>query len=111
MLKVDTNGVIQLTRGDTARLFITIENETIEEEYEVASTDILRLTVRKSVNDPAVAFQKCITGKTMFHIEPKDTKRLSFGSYVYDVELTTADGDVYTVVGPAPFELLKEVTY
>ena len=51
-----------------------------------------------------------MTGSNQFHIEPEDTKFLSFGKYLYDVELTTASGDVYTVIVPTTFEVLKEVT-
>lgn len=111
MLHINADGDIQLTRGDTARLRIDIINDIIDEEYEVTPKDVLRLTVRKTVRDPVRTFQKTIVGSNIFHIEPKDTKRLSFGKYVYDIELTTASGDVYTVVGPRSFEVSKEVTF
>ena len=40
---------------------------------------------------------------------PADTHELDFGKYVYDVELTTGT-DVYTVIEPSCFEVMKEVT-
>ena len=49
-------------------------------------------------------------GGAAIHIRPEDTKELSFGKYLYDIQLTTADGDIYTVIPPTTFEILKEVT-
>lgn len=110
MLKVDSDGTIHLTRGDTARLNIEIVNEATDDLYEVLSGDTLKLTVKRAITDSVPKIQKIITGSSMFHITPEDTKDLSFGKYVYDVELTFENGDVYTVIPPTTFELLKEVS-
>lgn len=111
MLYVGSDGKVQLTRGDSARLSVTIRNDLGDGNYEVTPTDTLRLTIRKTVNDATPAVQKTVTGTSKFYIKPEDTKDLSFGKYLYDVELTTASGDVYTVIVPTTFEILKEVTY
>lgn len=111
MLCINADGSIQLTRGDTARLSVTIENELTNGNYEVAAGDTMRLTVKKKVDDNTPLFQKVITGSNQFYIEPKDTSNIDFGKYLYDVELTTAAGDVYTVIVPTTFEILKEITY
>ena len=110
MLYVNIDGTVQLTRGDTARLSVTIKNDLDSKNYEIAATDTLRLTIKKTVNDSSPLVQKVITGSSQFYIEPEDTKELPFGKYVYDVELTTATGDVYTIIVPKTFEILKEVT-
>lgn len=111
MLYVNTDGTIQLTRGDTARLSVDINNDVVGDKYEIQSEDLLFLTVRKRVSDSQYSFQKKVVGSNTFHILPSDTEELSFGKYVYDVQLTTKEGDVYTVIGPSTFEILKEVTY
>ena len=111
MLYVDTDGTIQLTRGDTARLNVSVQNQIDQSEYAIGSGDTLTLTVKKAVTDEEPAFQKVVTGGSTFHIEPKDTAGLAFGKYKYDVQLTTAGGDVYTVIEPTTFEVLKEVTW
>lgn len=111
MLSISDTGVIKLTRGDTARFSIVILNEISDSAYSISDNDQLTLTVKKKVKDEDVLMQKTITGSTLFHINPEDTSSLSFGKYVYDVQLTTSDGDVYTIVGPTTFELLAEVTY
>ena len=110
MFTVYDDGSIELTRGDTAYLSVPIQNEVTGEAYDVGPEDTLTLTVKKSVKDAAVGFQKIIQGGNTFHIKPEDTRALDFGKYKYDVQLDTADGDVYTVIGPQTFEILSEVT-
>ena len=110
MLKVYADGSIELTRGDTAYLEISI-TDSEGNPYEMQPNDTLTLSVKKSENDAAPAFQKTIQGHTSFHIEPEDTAGLAFGKYKYDVQITTEIGDVFTVLGPETFEILSEVTY
>lgn len=111
MLYIDSDGTVQLTRGDTARLCVSIMNETDQTAYAIEAGDTLTLTVKKSTKDIEPSFQKVITGASTFHIEPQDTSGLAFGKYKYDVQLTTAGGDVYTVIVPTTFEILQEVTW
>ena len=111
MLNVNSDGTIKLTRGDTARLEITIKNSLTEEVYDMAPDDILSFTIKKSVKDETALVHKECKGTNTFHIEPKDTAALSFRKYFYDVQLTRANGDVYTVIVPTTFEIMKEVTY
>lgn len=111
MLHIDNDGTIQLTRGDTARLTVGITNDTDGNEYALESGDELTLTVKKNATDKEPLFQKVLTGTNTFHIEPKDTAQAEFGKYKYDVQLTTASGDVYTVIEPTTFSILQEVTW
>jgi hypothetical protein len=107
MLYVEGN-TIRMTRGDTAYLSVPLVGAT--EPYEMRSTDTLTFSVKRRLKDEAYILQKVITGTNTFHIEPSDTAGFSFGAYTYDVQLNTADGDVYTVIPPSTFELLTEVT-
>lgn len=112
MLHIDeTSNTIQLTRGDTARFSVPIDNETSGEEYVLSDNDKLTFTIKKRVKDETPLLQKTVFGTILFHVKPEDTQGLSFGKYVYDVQLTTSDGDVYTVIEPSTFEILSEVTY
>lgn len=111
MFTIDSENTIQLTRGDTARFSVAIESDSEGGSYVMHEEDILRLTVKKSTKDDESRFQKVIKGSTSFHIEPADTKDLAFGKYIYDIELSTTAGDVFTIVGPATFEILAEVTF
>lgn len=111
MLSVQSDGTIRLTRGDTARISVYINNDINDTEYNISETDILTFTVKKSVSDKTPYISKTITGSNLFHIKPEDTTNLQFGNYKYDVQLTTESGDVYTVIGPNTFEIMKEVTW
>lgn len=110
MLLIKPDNSIALTRGDTAYLDISIINDVTKEPYALAADDTLTLSVKRTIKDDAPCLQKAVTGTNSFKITHADTCQLSFGMYQYDVELNTADGDTFTVVGPASLELLKEVT-
>lgn len=110
MLYIESNNVIRLTRGDTAKLTVPIENDLDNSSYVMDEQDTLTFTIKKSVKDNENLVQKVVTGSNNFHIKPEDTDSLPFGKYVYDVQLTTAGGDVYTVIEPTSFEILSEVT-
>lgn len=109
MLYIDDK-TIKLTRGDTARLTVPIVNLANNGEYTMESGDILYFTVKKTAKDSDFLFQKSVTGSNSIHIRPEDTAALSFGKYKYDVQLTTATGDVYTVIEPSTFEVMEEIT-
>lgn len=111
MLYVESNGTVRLTRGDSARFKITIQQVDGNEEYVIQPGDTLRMTVKKSVDEAGALIKKEIVGESTFVFEPSDTDHLSYGKYKYDVELTTEAGEVYTVIEPTVFELLSEVTW
>lgn len=102
---------IALTRGDTAYLTVPITrvDGSGETEYLIQPDDQLRLTVKRTYYDPP-AMQLTLTGQNCFRIDPSDTATLDFGAYVYDVELTMSNGDVYTVIPDAVFVVGKEVS-
>ena len=110
MLTVGSDGSIKLTRGDTARLNVNITNDADGNEYVMQEGDVLVMTVKKSISDEKPSFQKTLNGTNTFHIKPIDTAQLDFGSYKYDVQLTTAGGDVYTIIEPTTFRISEEVT-
>ena len=110
MLYIQHGGKIRLTRGDTAMLTVNIINDITGNEYIVAEDDAMTMTVKRDIYDDEPIFQKDLIGSNTFHIQPRDTCSLEFGKYVYDVQLTTAKGDVFTVIEPSIFEILQEVT-
>lgn len=111
MLYVLEDGTIRLTRGDTARLTVDISNDLTQNFYEIQDGDVLTLTVKKTIKDTTACLQKTANSSNMLYIQPEDTSELEFRKYVYDVQLTTAAGDVYTVIEPSTFEIMPEVTY
>ena len=100
---------IYLTRGDTGYLDLYIRNPETRQAYELVEGDTLVFTMRRSKRHPIV-LQKELEGNFL-KIDPEDTETLEFGDYVYDIELTFANGDVDTVIPTSKFRLLDEVTY
>lgn len=107
---------ITLTRGDTLRLQVGIKVD--EEPYTPVPGDSVRFALKHNVlnqdkseyidQEPLVL--KSIPIDTMIlTLVPEDTKNLGFGKYVYDVQITFADGRVDTFITKAPFKLTEEV--
>lgn len=112
MLKIDKDNKIELTRGDTAYLDINLTQSIksgSEESYEIGEHDVIRFTARKNYVSE-IALQKVLEGKSVIHILPEDTRALDFGDYVYDIEITLENGDVFTIVS-SKLKLGNEVTY
>lgn len=108
MLTVMKNGEIQLTRGDTAKLTVDLEDDA-KQPYSVQPDDVVTLTVKRNYGDAEAVIEKKVKGTNVFHIKPEDTKGLAFGKYKYDVQLTTAEGDNYTVLAKKTFVIEEEV--
>lgn len=102
------NNDISLTRGDT--LFLTVDLTDSEgDKYVPREGDTLRLAMKKRVSSTELVMLKDIPVDTLtFEIEPSDTKELAYGSYVYDIELTDAEGHVTTVI-MGKFKVTEEV--
>lgn len=101
---------IKLTRGDSFYCEVEMKNKDDGTDYEPQPGDTVRFALKKRYNDPEPLIIKSIpTDTRILHLEPQDTKNLSFGKYVYDIELTTANGDVDTFIWESEFELTKEV--
>ena len=103
-----TNG-ISLTRGDTFKAKVSI----IDSEgaaYVPNEGDKIRFAMKKNYDDEEPLLLINIPIDTMIlEITPEDTKSLEFGKYVYDVELTKANGDVDTFITKARIDLTEEV--
>ena len=111
VLRVDKDNTIHLTRGDTARFSIgQIVNTITNTNYTPTPEDTVTMTIKKTVLQADPLVQIIVPGGEVLHIKPEDTKAMAFGKYVYDIQITMADGDVYTIIPPTTFELLKEVT-
>lgn len=100
---------ITMTRGDTARVQVSIANQD-GTEYKPLNGDVVRFAMKKSYYDEKPLVLKNIPIDTLLlTIEPTDTKPLQFGKYVYDIELTQRDGTVNTFITKANIILEEEV--
>lgn len=98
-----------MTRGDSESILVFCPQNPF------AEGDIITFTVRKTVISPK-AIEKVVTeftedGKALIGIDPSDTAEMQFGSYLYDIQWTKANGAVTTIIKPAAFIIEKEVSY
>ena len=108
MLYIDDDGNIKLTRGDTAPLDLEVEDAD-GNPYDY-SNDTVVLTIKKNTVIEAIVLQKTFNGGSI-KLLPSDTEPLPYAKYRYDIQLTTSDGDNYTVIDPRNFELTEEVNF
>lgn len=107
--RVRSNNMIFLTRGDTfkAVLTITYPDGSI---YTPIEGDSIRFAMKRDVDDTECLILKDIPIDTMMlQLDPADTKELEFGSYIYDIQLTKANGDVDTFITASKLKLTVEV--
>lgn len=109
MFIIEKNNRIRLTKGDTATMLVEAY-DLDKKKYEFKYDDMILLTVRKTVGAP-IAFQKAADETNHIIIDSADTAELTAGLYMYDVQVTTGEGFVYTIIPPTFFELTAEVTY
>ena len=107
MLIIEDN-TISLTRGDTAYIGINLTDNS-GNPYEALEGDTVTLSVKRSINDKTCALQITVPFGEDIYIRPEDTKDLKYGRYVYDIQVNTARGEVYTVVAKSAFKLTAEV--
>lgn len=108
MFKIENNK-ITLTRGDTLIAKITITTRD-GQTYIPNESDSIRFAMKKTFWNEDVVLQKEIPVSTMLlRIEPEDTKKLRFGEYVYDIQLTKEDGIVDTFIAKGHIRIDEEV--
>ena len=100
---------ITLTRGDTFMADITI-NKQDNTPYIPVEGDSVRFAMKCSYEDAEPILTKDIPNDSLkLILEPKDTKELAFGQYIYDIQLTKASGEVDTFITKAKLKLTEEV--
>lgn len=108
MFTIDKYNKMRLTKGDTASINIEVV-DLDGKPYSIKSTDTITMTVKKTAKS-LVAFSINANEEHKIVIHPVNTNSLPTGLYIYDIQLTTQEGNVYTIVPQNFFELLDEVT-
>ena len=107
---------IKMTRGDTLNLKVNILKDG--EPYTPEDGDTIRFAMKHNkikadnsgYTDEEPLILKDIPVDTMIlTLEPEDTKELTFDTYVYDIQITFADGSVDTFITKAKLKLTEEV--
>lgn len=112
------NIVLSMVRGDTEGLLVKVIQKDSNGKITnipLVNGDKVYFTVKKSSRDEEFLFQVVETsfenGEAIISIYPYDTKDLDFGTYVYDIQVTFANGTIRTVVPKSDFIITDEVTY
>lgn len=105
---------ISMIRGDSESIIVSCKDSN-GNPVPFKEGDTVYFTVKETVNTEVKMLQKVITefedGKAIIDIKPEDTKHFRFQNYVYDIQLTRADGTVTTIIPPSKFKVKGEVTY
>lgn len=108
-MKTVTGNRINLTRGDTCRVQLTLYTSE-GELYTPTEGDVIRFAAKKAYEDPVPLIYIVIPNDTLIlEIKPTHTKNLAFGAYVYDIQLTCADGTVDTFITKGILKIEEEV--
>ena len=104
-IDITENGDITMTRGDSGCIVVKT----------FAPGDTVVMTVRKRYKDEIIYLQKTITeftdeGEAVIAINHDDTDGMTFGTYVYDIQVTFSDGQVITPL-KATFTVTEEATW
>lgn len=102
----------QIVRGDSDSQ--TLIHKVNGVEVPLVTGDTVYFTVKKNYYTEDKIFQKVITvfdaGRATLNTDPTDTSDLEFGEYVFDIQISYANGEVKTpIVGV--YEVLEEATY
>lgn len=109
-LFINKNNAIALTRGDTAFLNFTVCTDD-NSEYEMQEGDVLKLTVRREARADSPILLEASSDTATIYLAPEMTSQIDVGDYSYDVQLNTAAGDIFTIVGATATNLkLKNFT-
>lgn len=107
---------MELIRGDTLKLKFQRKNKS--GEVITTKPDFLFFTVKSSYYSKDYLFQKRLDRDISFSeedncyrftINPEDTGYLSYGSYVYDIEVIT--GDTVKTIAKGNLKITEEVTF
>ena len=90
MFEIGLKNKITLTRGDTACIKVAFD------DYEPADGDVIELSVKRNIADETPVLHK-LAKDGVFTFSPADTINL-IGMFVYDIQLTTSVGAVYTPI-------------
>lgn len=94
MQKIDGNN-IKLTRGETFEATVTLMKG--DKTYTPVESDTVRFLMRNIYQDDEAVVDKTLHNLTL-SLAPDDTAELPCRMYLYNVKLTQASGDAYTVI-------------
>jgi len=108
-MKKVSNNKITLTRGDTCRIKLSLKDSS-GNDFVPGDGDVIRFAAKRYYTDPEPVIYIIVPNDTLIlEIKPEDTKNLDFGTYVYDMQITFADGTIDTFVSKSMLRIEEEV--
>lgn len=108
-MKKVSNNKITLTRGDTCRIKLSLKDSS-GNDFVPDDGDVIRFAAKRYYTDPEPVIYIIVPNDTLIlEIKPEDTKNLDFGTYVYDMQITFADGTIDTFVSKSMLRIEEEV--
>lgn len=105
---------LSMIRGDSESIKISLKNQE-KESIPLVEGDTIYFTVKSSARADKKEIQKIVTefvdGSAYIEIAPEDTNELAFKKYRYDIQLTTKDGTVKTIIPASDFIIEEEITH
>lgn len=108
MLKV-RGTKITFNRGDDIYIKVDIYDSE-GQTYTLREGDKLFFSVKRKETDKNYAIAPKELDYDVIHISPEDTYDLAFGTYVYDVQMVTAEGRSNTIIKPSVLTLEPAIT-
>lgn len=108
MFVIEKQNKIKLTKGDTATMLVQVFDMD-NKEYEIKDSDVITLTVKKTAGGETL-LTKTADSEHYIIIQSQDTIELNAGLYIYDLQLKTEQGFVYTIIPTSFFQLTSEVS-
>ena len=108
---IDESNIIKMTRGDTLKATLSIKDKN-GNPYTPNKNDRIRFAVKEHYDDANVLIYKDIPYNTLvLTVNPEDTKQLKQNNhkYVYDIQITQADGTVDTIIPTRYLIITNEV--
>lgn len=102
---------IEMIRGDSAVFDLTLlDYRGYQVDLSTFEDGEIVFTVKAGTYTNKVSIQKEVVDGRV-ELDPGDTEDLSYGKYVYDVQIRMPNGYTDTVIPPSPFRLLREVNF
>lgn len=105
MFTISESRMIEVIKGDTGILDLTLDN------YKLKDGDKVYFTLKMPNNSEPLILKevtKFVDGKAKFIFSTEDTN-IDVGIYRYEVKCNLADGRVDTVIKPSKFKVLRGV--
>lgn len=108
MQKIEGKTIV-LTKGDTFKATVGMVGDD-GSPYTPEAGDVVRFHMKKAYKDANLLIEKIIPNSTLLlQLNPVDTSELDVGNYVYDIQITYANGDVDTFIDRGVVKLTEEV--